>query len=842
MFTRELILYGLHNTGWFLFSLALIITACTLVVVLMRYERRLVPGRVGNLLMALRLLVLLVLLLTMLEPVLSWMRKQDTTGRIVVAIDLSESMGTEDRHATDAEKLRWARALGIIGNSEIDGRLDRWLADLDAGREPQWIADGESAELAAARRQNLQSVFEQIDGLSRKQIALRLTTQTTRPLIERLSEYGAVDIRVFAGRTAAADPTNLEQLVVTPPSSLVSQVSDLGQILDASISSSENQTVLGVVLMTDGRDNSDRDPIAAGARLAQISAPVFPVIIGTAARPKDLSVASLDYPQTVFRDDQAVLAATLNTAGFAGTEIRVVLEDEGDEQDDPETRVLMPDGETTRVEFPLDASRIGRREYTLRIDRQSGETRDDNNSQSFAVNVVDDQVRVLLLEGSARWEFRFLDNALTRDERVDVKRVVFEQPYLGVLPKPFFPRSLGLSEPPLSLADSPFAEPELIIIGDVAPEHLTEPVWKLLEQFVSESGGTLVLLAGKRDFPRSYRSPTLAGLLPVIGLREASFDGVDALGPPTERGMPLRLTPDGQRLPMFQLVNDPEQNDTIWSELPGHSWALMGTAKPGASVWVRGAGVDGADGLETERNSGIMVHQHYGFGQVLWIGIDSTWRWRHRVGDAYHHRFWGQVGRWAAENKAAAGNQFVRFGPSQADIEVGQDAVLLARWTQQFLQQHPDPQARAEIFRADAVDGTPPLSVLDLRAEPGRPLLFQATAVSLPVGRYRVRLVADGAELGAEPIETGLYVHEKTTLELSDLSANSDVLTRLAEVSQGRVFQPHELDDLAQMFQPPEQSLALRTETELWDHWLVLILFFALLTTEWVVRKLNGLP
>ena len=204
----------------------------------MRYERRLVPGRVGNLLMALRLLVLLVLLLTMLEPVLSWMRKQDTTGRIVVAIDLSESMGTEDRHATDAEKLRWARALGIIGNSEIDGRLDRWLADLDAGREPQWIADGESAELAAARRQNLQSVFEQIDGLSRKQIALRLTTQTTRPLIERLSEYGAVDIRVFAGRTAAADPTNLEQLVVTPPSSLVSQVSDLGQILDASISSS----------------------------------------------------------------------------------------------------------------------------------------------------------------------------------------------------------------------------------------------------------------------------------------------------------------------------------------------------------------------------------------------------------------------------------------------------------------------------------------------------------------------------------------------------------------------------------------------------------------------------
>ncbi|MEO1995323.1 MAG: hypothetical protein ABGZ17_08610, partial [Planctomycetaceae bacterium] len=360
MFTRELVLHGYHNTGWFLFSLALIVAACTMIVVLMRYERRLVPGRVGNLLMVLRLLVLGVLLLTLLEPVLSWMRTQDATGRIVVAIDLSESMSTADRHATDAEKLRWARALGIIGNSEIDERLDRWLKALDSGQEPQWVAPGESQELAAARRENLQRVFQEIDGLSRKQLALRLVAQTTQPLIDRLSAYGDVDLRVFAGRTESSAAENLEQLVANPPSSLVGQISDLGQILDAAISSPENQNVLGVVLLTDGRDNSDADPIAAGARLAQISAPVYPVIIGTSSRPKDLSVAVLDYPQTVFHDDQAVLAATLNTAGFSGAEIRVVLEDEGE---DPETRVLVPDAETTRVEFPLDASRIGRREY-----------------------------------------------------------------------------------------------------------------------------------------------------------------------------------------------------------------------------------------------------------------------------------------------------------------------------------------------------------------------------------------------------------------------------------------------------------------------------------------------
>jgi len=293
---------------------------------------------------------------------------------------------------------------------------------------------------------------------------------------------------------------------------------------------------------------------------------------------------------------------------------------------------------------------------------------------------------------------------------------------------------------------------------------------------------------------------------------------------------------------MFQLSGDPDENATIWSELPGHPWALMGLAKPGASVWVRGVGAEADVGRDAERRSGVMVHQHYGFGQVLWIGIDSTWRWRHRVGDAYHHRFWGQVGRWAAENKAAVGNQFVRFGPSIADIEVGQDAVILARWTQKFLQQHPQPRARAEIYREQSVGGGSPLTVLDLKPLDGRPLMYQATAVSLPVGRYRVRLVAEGAPLGPDPIETGLYVHEKTTLELSDLSANQDLLTRLADVSQGRVFEPHELDGLPEMFQAPGQNVSLRSEMVLWDHWLVLVLFFALLTTEWVIRKLNGLP
>ena len=44
------------------------------------------------------------------------------------------------------------------------------------------------------------------------------------------------------------------------------------------------------------------------------------------------------------------------------------------------------------------------------------------------VQVADDKARVLLVDGEARWEFRYLRNALARDPRVTVEAVVFHQP------------------------------------------------------------------------------------------------------------------------------------------------------------------------------------------------------------------------------------------------------------------------------------------------------------------------------------------------------------------------------------------------------------------------------
>ena len=51
-----------------------------------------------------------------------------------------------------------------------------------------------------------------------------------------------------------------------------------------------------------------------------------------------------------------------------------------------------------------------------------------------------------------------------------------------------------------------------------------------------------------------------------------------------------------------------------------------------------------------------------------------------------------------------------------------------------------------------------------------------------------------------------------------------------------------ELHKLPKQFKTFDATTSLYEESPLWDLWPWLAVLFALMTTEWVIRKLNGLP
>lgn len=826
-----------------LFAASVIAVGC--IGMLFAYEQRLVSRQLGYTLLTLRVLLILILFLTLLEPVWTWSYNEDHKGRVVVAIDLSESMDTRDVFASEAEKLRWARSLGMLGNEANTARIERWIAAYESGQQPDWIDPDEQVDaarrqpLAEARQQNLQAVFKQLETLSRKEILQRLILSEPNPLSSRLKDLVDTQFVVFAGEYSSTPEAELSKWISSPAQTLMRGHSDLTLPLMAEAMGGDDLPLVGVIVFSDGHDNVHDNPQKFAAQLASSAVPVHTVLVGSERRPKDLAIISIDYPEKVFQDDDPIIKATLRTSGFLGERMVVKLTGDPDSTFAPLQQEVTVTGDLEEVSFKLSDLLQGRHHFRLATDVLPGETRDDNNDREFSLDVVDDQAHVLLVEGEGRWEFRYLQAALERDERVDLQTVLFDQPYVGVLPETFFPRSLpGLNGP--NNGPTPFARFDAVIIGDVSPVQLNLNAWTLLDRYVREEGGTLILTAGHRSFPRAFNFGQVADLLPVENLREVNLTDPRQTAPPEQRGFHLQITPDGAAQAMLQLDVDPLKNERVWSSLPGHTWALVGQARRTATVWAAQPGTDASDesGLDAERKRAVIAQHYVGAGQVVWIGIDSTWRWRFRVGDQYHHRFWGQLARWAVEFKASAGNQFVRFGAQKPVVAEGEQILLRAQWDERYLSQNPQLKARAVITRNKSEE--PPV-IVDLVPQEGRGFIFEARTSQLMAGDYTARLQVDGAPLDGV-IETELSVSQQLTPELQDVSANRSVLEQAASLTGGRFLLPDQLHELPDLFHDSSQSQEVREEIPVWNHWPILVLFCIVGTSEWVLRKINGLP
>src|SRR4051812_5172516 len=90
---RRLLLAGSGNG---LLWLVVGLVALMLVLVLYGYERRLVSRRLGLGLLALRIVAAVALVLALFEPIAARTYRETVRGRVIVGVDLSESMATAD--------------------------------------------------------------------------------------------------------------------------------------------------------------------------------------------------------------------------------------------------------------------------------------------------------------------------------------------------------------------------------------------------------------------------------------------------------------------------------------------------------------------------------------------------------------------------------------------------------------------------------------------------------------------------------------------------------------------------------------------------------------------------
>ncbi len=569
-----------------------------------------------------------------------------------------------------------------------------------------------------------------------------------------------------------------------------------------------------VVLFSDGDYNQGQPPVAAAQKMRLRGVPVFPVPVGSQTRLPDLDLLSVTAPAYGIVGENVQIPFTIRSSLDRQVRTIVRLRDDSGREHTKDI-VIAPNAETyDSVLWRLEKE--GSSTLELSIPVAGGEVIATNNSRKFVIAGRPEKIHVLVIESQPRWEYRFLRNALSRDPGVELSCLLFH-PALG----PGGGKDY-IEKFPEKLED--LAKYDVIFIGDVGigKDQLTKEQCTLIRGLVENQASGVIFMPGSQGNEFSLLDTDLSDLIPVI-LDDAHHEGMSEATP-----APLTLTTEGRTSLLTMLGNNEEENPAIWRRLPGFYWhAPVIKAKGGAEVLAVHGNRRGKYGPIP-----LLVTKPAGSGKVLFMGIDSAWRWRRGVEDLYHYRFWGQVARWMSYQRNMASGQRVRVFFTPERPEPGSTVTL-----------------NANAFDANGAPLQKGKVAVDLTAPDGRTQRVELEKndsawgafsgrfkVDLP-GAWKIRATASGAE--DKPLETTLLA-QGLEIEKTGQPARPEILEEIARVSRGRVIQPAQLADLVKEITALPEPRPLETRIPLWSHWGTIVALTVLLGIFWTGRKLNG--
>jgi hypothetical protein len=273
-------------------------------------------------------------------------------------------------------------------------------------------------------------------------------------------------------------------------------------------------------------------------------------------------------------------------------------------------------------------------------------------------------------------------------------------------------------------------------------------------------------------------------------------------------------------------VDDPAEP---WPTLPKHYWGIVGTRRPGATVLV--ATTEG----DADEDAGLLVEQQVGAGRVVFLGVDSTWRWRSEPADRYHARFWSQLVLGAsAERLLVAQSGETSFGSDRLRYGIDEPVTILLR------SEPAKPPTNARVVTAGGIVA----ATVPLQPHAHIPGLYSGKLGPLPEGDYRVQ--PDSGDVQPPANSVHFSVRPPLSEEMTDLAPNHELLRALAEASGGAVFRPEDaagiVDRLAQRITRVEHIEECRPWRDEPAVWWTLGVLLTLLTLEWGYRKRLDLP
>jgi len=593
----------------------------------------------------------------------------------------------------------------------------------------------------------------------------------------------------------------------------------LGPALEAARQELTGVPLSGLVLVSDGADNSTGSLTDAVMSLGARHVPVFTVGVGRERFTKDIEVSRVEAPRSVLKGASLVVDVMVSQRGYTGEKVQLIVED-GGQIVSTQSVTLSGDGEAIPIRVRVPTTEAGARVLTFRIAPQPGEMVAQNNTQQAIVNVSDRREKILYIEGEPRFEMRFLRDAVRDDKNLQVVT-------LQRLAKDQF-RRFSVDDSLDLVAGFPKTRDELfaykgVILGSMEASYFTGDQLRMLADFVSERGGGLLALGGRRSLGEGgFAGTPVAEVLPV-----------DLGGGPNDKAgylseLKVDVTIPGSMHAATQIAEAESTSAKRWKTMPPvTSVNRIGRARPGATVLLTGEPTKGGD------RQIVLAYQRYGRGKAIVFPVQDSWQWQmlNDVGDVTFESYWRQLLRWLVSDVpsrvmvAAASDQAAPGDPVGLNAEISDKTFLKVN------------NAEA-VARVTSPSGN--VSEMPLEWSVTRDGEYKASFTPSEKGLYRVDV---RARMGTDSI-----VSDPSYVASGDLSTEyfgaemrAPLLKRIADETGGRFYTGDNVAQLAKDIVFTDAGNTVVDRKDLWDMPIVFLLILVLVTSEWGYRKLRGL-
>ena len=739
-------------------------------------------------------------------------------------------------------RVRWGAIIGLMaaGSALVLAILlnPTWQERIPppAGKPRLAIVVDTSASMAAT---------DMPDGRSRFQSAAEIAKACAAKLGDRFEVHTATFAKTVL-------PTNADELDRKLPNG---SITDLAAAIAASVEPNR-PAGQAVLLLSDGNHNAGggTPQVLASVSLARaVDAPIFTKTFGSDQEIHDLAIRLHAPQQLSFVGQTVPVAAFVRRRGRAPEAVTVALEHDGKEV--ARQSVFVAGDAEAEVRFQVQQETRGLYRYEARVVPFEGEVTTVNNYGTFLLRVVDEPIRVLLVEGKPYWDSKFLARTLASDRSIELVSVVkmTEGRYLertlkrsknetgergGVSPpvgSPAQPQKTGGLTPPRS-PESPVTESwrvihngadvladaktlgtfQVLVLGRDSESFLTDQALGHVRNWVASDSGALVCYRGQ---PMAQVNERLEKLLPVQWRtsRESRFR--------------MTLTDRGRDLRWFESQGPRASGDTL-PQLP--TLASSTTAEPPKPLATVLASASGGSGEE----SPVVTFQPYGGGRVVVVEGAGMWRWAflppaYSDHDTTYGSLWQSLLRWLVSGAGLLPGQDMALRTDQVTFGSNEPATATLLVRREAAQgQIPNIE-----LTGDAIEGVRTVTPTAAGEGPG---VFRLMFGELPEGRYQARIAGQPVEKSGTRT---VFDVRRLLEEQLDLKARPDLMARIAASTGGVELKTGTPSELADAFTAhldrarPERIRRIPA----WDRWWVLLGTFFIWTLAWGVRRRAGL-